>query len=182
MYMLWNFSALEYSRCLAIPLGLLSLSTLNSFLSVPKPSAPWTSMAVSFQHPLSCLSQRPSPRLKGPLTAHIPPPPAPSLAAAQPWSLPVPFPQLWSARSTPSRTFFAHDSRCLNSVWTSPVIFRLASTTRNSKPNGRPPFFLLSLPSSPSLMLKAKEEENQSQEWWLFMKREWSSVMWCVSD
>lgn len=87
MCMLWNFSALEYSRCLAIPLGLLSLSTLNSFLSVPKPSAPWTSMAVSFQHPLSCLSQRPSPRLKGPLTAHIPPSPALSLAAAQPWSL-----------------------------------------------------------------------------------------------
>lgn len=83
-----KFFRLRILPLLGNPLGLLSLSTLNSFLSVPKPSAPWTSMAVSFQHPLSCLSQLPSTGLKGPLTAHIPPllPPAP--AAAQPWSLP----------------------------------------------------------------------------------------------
>lgn len=141
MCMLWNVSALEYSRCLAIPLGLLSLSTLNSFLSIPKPSAPWTNMAVSFQHPLSCLSQLPSTPLKGPLTAHIPLPLPPPPAAAQPSSLPhhshscgvlvthLPEPPLPTTA----------DSRCLNSVWTSPVIFRLAGTTRNSKPKGRRP-------------------------------------------
>lgn len=60
MCMLWNFSALEYSCCLAVPPGLLSLSALNSLLSILKPSARWTSVAVSSQHPLSCLSRLPS--------------------------------------------------------------------------------------------------------------------------
>lgn len=88
MCMLWNFSALEYSRCLAIPRdcslsvhSTASCQFLNPLLHEPAWLFPFS---IPFLVCLNCLLL--AWRALWQLTSRPPPPPPPT--AAQPWSLP----------------------------------------------------------------------------------------------
>lgn len=179
MCMLWNFSALEYSRCLAIPRdcslsvhSTASCQFLNPLLHEPAWLFPFS---IPFLVCLNCLLL--AWRVLWQLTSR-PPHPLPGSCSAL--ISPAPFPQLWRAGSTPSRTSFAHDSRCLNSVWTSPMIFRLAGTTRNSQPKGRPPLSSYLYLARQAWHSRLKEKRIDLRSDGCLWKG--NGLAWCVSD